>query len=139
MWSYSVIYSRKTLNGMTWVKSVVNHRFDSLMLVINFSILFFSWKTPFWEIHWWNVVSCIKAETLRRFEFMRFVSGNNILEMLLWTVFFFGACFAASEFIVRLFVRYPASSILSRTLHFVKWICLSPHWPGLTVCNRSNE
>lgn len=68
----------------TWVKSNVNNRFESLILVINFNILFFSWKTLFWETHWWNVVSCIKAETLWRFEFMRFVSGMNILKMLLW-------------------------------------------------------
>jgi len=52
---------------------------------------------------------------------------------------FFLACFASSEFIGGLFVLYPESSILSRTLHFVKWICLSPHWPRLTVGNRSNE
>jgi hypothetical protein len=118
-----------------------HHHFESLMLVINFCILFFSWKIPFWEMHWWNVVSCTKAETLRRFEFMRFVSDMNILKMLLWAdiFFFFFAYFASSEFIDGLFVLYPASSIVSRTLHFVKWICLSPHWPKLTVCNRSNE
>jgi hypothetical protein len=51
----------------------------------------------------------------------------------------FFAYFASSEFIDGLFVLHPESSILCRTLHFVKWICLSPHWPRLTVCNRSNE
>jgi hypothetical protein len=132
----------------TWVKSNDNHRFESLILVINLIILLFSWKTLFWEMHSWNVVSCIKAETLRRFECMRFVSGVNILKMLLWAdivllliylFFLFFPYFADSEFIDGLFVLYLASSILSRALLFVKWICLSPHWPRLTVRNRWNE